>query len=167
MDKTNTRLIFFSLLAVLFLSLSIITQASLSPSLDNQNKDFKLIEKEEYSIEKFLQSIEQIEDDQKASSEIKGIAANTEKEEIKISKKTKEIAVKEVDEKILTANKLNIIVWVKKEHSYKNVLNDLKNFKIKYEYDQLNGFAGEADKETIKFLKRDKIVDYISFDAPI
>lgn len=165
MVKTNYKLIVISILTLFFLTISIITQAELSLSLDNK-KDVKIIEKELYPIE-LLKSIGQIQDNQESISKIKEIATNTKKEEIKISEKTKEIAIKEIDKKISTSNKLNIIIWVKKDYNYKNVIEDLKNFKIKYEYDQLNGFAGVADKETIKALKKDKRVDYISFDAPI
>lgn len=166
MNKDSFKLLLFSGIALSFLTLAIITQAELTLSLDNQ-KDLKISEKEETSIQDFLNSIMQIQNNQESINKIKEITANTEKEEIKISEKTKKIAIEEVDKKILNSNKLNILVWVKKDYDYREVIKDLKNFKIKYEYDQLNGFAGEANREIINFLKRDKRIDYISFDAPI
>lgn len=99
--------------------------------------------------------------------EFKEIAKNTDDKVPEISKETKEIAIAEVTKKALSSNNLNIIVWVKKDYSYKSVIRSLKGFELEYEFDKLNGFSGLASRSTINSLKKDKRIDYIAFDAPV
>jgi subtilisin family serine protease len=88
----------------------------------------------------------------------------TPENDLEISKETKQTAIQEVLQEIRKNKEIPIIVWVNKDYSAKKVLKDLRNFELKYIYDELNGFAGTATKEIVDFLINDERVDYIAYD---
>lgn len=139
-----------------------------------QNTDSKSIVKEETEIteelsamEEFLNLIKIRQESDIDLSDIKEIAKNTDEEVKEIDKKIKKIAISEVSKKAIISEKVEIIVWVKKEYSYKSVMRSLRNFELKHKFDKLNGFSGKASRSTINALKNDRRVDYITFDAPV
>ncbi len=143
------------------------------PSERNKQSDAEIEEpKEEIKpqispMEEFMRFIKPETNGQVDLADLKIIAKNTELDVKEISKRTKELSIEEVTKKSKISNELDIIIWVKKEYSYKKVLKNLKNFELKYTFDEVNGFSGRASKETINYLKRDRRVDYIAFDSPV
>lgn len=140
----------------------------------NERKYYKTVEPEEVAQIEESSAMEQFRDliKQKQEAEIslytlKQIAKETYTETPEISKKTKQIAIAEVSRKAITSERVDIIVWVKKDYSYKHVMRSLRNFHVKEVYGKVNGFSGSATRNTINLLKRDNRVDYIAFDAPI
>lgn len=160
---------------------------------DSKTEDYEVVqesdadyveEKKESSKKESAQRIEETQDFQEAISlqdflretkgaaqfrvrDIKTIAKGTDNEAPEIDKENKKIALAEVNRKAIESNAIDVIVWVKKDYSYKHVMRSLRNFKVKHVFDEFNGFSGTARKDALERLKKDKRVDYIAFDAPV